>query len=212
MKRERVFKIGLLLFVIPFIIGAIVYRSMPDIMPTHFNMNNQADGFSSKNFALFGIPLFMLAVYILTYFITKEDPRKNKQSEKLISIIILFLPLLSILVSLLTIFYVRGVGLDMSKIIMIFLGLLFIVIGNYMPKVKRNYTLGIKLPWTLHSDYVWDKTHRMGAMTFVIGGIGLIIVSFLPIRFYGSLAIIIIMVLLPTGYSYYVYKNQENKI
>ncbi|MDY6065569.1 MAG: SdpI family protein [Finegoldia sp.] len=208
MKREKFFKIGLGLFVVQFIISALVYKSMPDLMPTHFNINNQADDFSSKAFALFGLPLMMLGVYLMAYFFTTKDPKVKNQNEKIMAFMLILIPSLSLIITFITIAYVRGIKLDISTWMNVILGIAFIVIGNYLPKTKRNYTMGIKLPWTLDSDYVWDKTHRLAGYIWSIGGIFLIIVSLLFKNKISYLFVLFLaMVFIPTIYSYFLYKK-----
>lgn len=209
MKREKAFKIGLLISLIPLIIGLYFYGQVPDLMPTHFDFNNEPDRYSSKEFALFGLPLIMIGVYILVYFLTKVDPRRKYQSEKVMNITLLIIPIVSILTTLFTIFYTLGHRPNLGMWLNIFISILFIFIGNYMPKIRRNYTMGIKLPWTLHSDYVWDKTHRLGGMVFVIGGVINLIMSFISLRF--IFVTYLLIVVIPIVYSYLVYRGLGNE-
>ncbi|WP_051259781.1 SdpI family protein [Peptoniphilus mikwangii] len=212
MSRSKLFKIGLLITFIPIIMGAIYYNRLPESMPIHFGSDNLADDYASKNFALFGIPLFMMILYVATYFITDKDPRRKYQGEGAMRIVLLIIPVLSVAISYLSISYSLGNRIDISTWARGFIYVLFILMGNYFPKTKRNYTVGIKLPWTLHSDYVWDKTHRFGGYVWIGGGIFGIASMFLN-KFEDiiMIAIILVITFLPMIYSYIVYKEILNE-
>lgn len=208
MKRSLAFKIGLFVLLIPLIIGIIVYKDMPAEMAIHFNVKNQADGFSSKEMALFGIPASMLLMYIFVYVFTNLDPKRKNQNDKALALALLLIPILSIVTTCLTISYNSGQRPDVAGWIKIILSIAFILIGNYLPKVKRNYTLGIKLPWTLDNDFVWDKTHRLaGKLWMLCGFISLLLSFFLRENEVLFMANILIMVFIPTVYSYFVYRS-----
>ena len=133
-----------------------------------------------------------------------NDPRNKRQNKFVMTISKLAVPLLMILIYVLTIMTGLGRDVNVTVIIPLFVGLLFIAIGNYLPKTKRNYTMGIKLPWTLNSDENWRRTHRLGGICFIIIGISFIISVFLKseIIFIVSL---IIGTIIPSVYSYYLY-------
>lgn len=212
MKRSNIFKIGLLLFIVPIVFGFFVYDEMPEIMPIHFDANNVPDNFASKNFALFYVHLLMAALYILLYFVTSRDPKTKNQNDKAFGIVILIMPILSIIISYLTVLYVRGKSPDIGGIISKIIFAIFILIGNYLPKIKRNYTMGIKYPWTLDNDYVWEKTHRFGGFVMIIGGVlGLILSIFIENSANIELAIILAIIILPSVYSYIIYRNLSDE-
>lgn len=209
MKRKTAFKLGLLIFLFVFAVCLIFYKRLPSELPIHFNMNNQADSFASKEMALFGVNGFMLVLYLFCYFITNKDPKVENQGDKAINVVLIFVPILAILTSAITISYGLNYRPRIDLYLNLALSIMFILIGNYLPKTKRNYTLGIKLPWTLASDYVWEKTHRLAGYLWVIGGL----VSFIgTILFkdhisYIFVGAIIIMVFIPMIYSYLIYEK-----
>ncbi len=108
-----------------------------------------------------------------------NDPKNKRQNNFVMTISKLAVPLIMILIYVLTIMTGLGRDVNVTVIIPLFVGLLFIAIGNYLPKTKRNYTMGIKLPWTLNSDENWRRTHRLGGICFIIIGISVIISVFL---------------------------------
>lgn len=209
MKRNNVFKFGMLINIIPFIMGGIYYNQLPETMATHFDFNNHANGFSSKPMALFGIPMILVLVYILAYFFTSQDPKRSNQNEKVVAFVLVIIPILNLIVSGMIISVNLGNKVDIGLIINIFIGILFMGLGNYMPKIKRNYTIGIRLPWTLDNDYIWDKTHRFAGYIWSIGGIIYLIAAFFlkDYSHYFIPVIILILTAIPTVYSYMIYRS-----
>ncbi|WP_019133034.1 SdpI family protein [Peptoniphilus obesi] len=209
MKRKTAFKLGLLIFLFVFAVCLIFYKRLPSELPIHFNMNNQADSFASKEMALFGVNGFMLVLYLFCYFITNKDPKVENQGDKALNVVLIFVPILAILTSAITISYGLNYRPRIDLYLNLALSIMFILIGNYLPKTKRNYTLGIKLPWTLASDYVWEKTHRLAGYLWVIGGLVSLIgtILFKEYNSYIFVGAIIIMVFIPMLYSYLVYEK-----
>lgn len=207
MNRKNAFKIGFILLLIPFIIGFLVYKDMPDMMPSHFNLEGVPDEYKPKVFVLFGLPGIILGIYIFSYVITNLDPRRKYQGEKAISAVLLIIPIISIVTTVLSIFSVQGKKADVNFWLPMIMFIMFIFIGNYLPKTKRNYTVGIKLPWTLDSDYVWDKTHKFGGKVLVIGGIIGLITSLLGGPGIIQMVLLFVVILIPIFYSFYVYKT-----
>ncbi|MDO5041303.1 MAG: SdpI family protein [Peptoniphilus sp.] len=209
MKREKVFKIGLVLFLINFAMGVYFLNKVPDLMPIHFNSKDVADDYASKYVALFGIPAFMLVVYVVAYFFTNKDPRKRFQGDSVLNVILMIVPILSIGTTFLSVYYSLGKTVKIGFWVNIFLSVMFILVGNYLPKAKRNYTIGIKVPWTLDNDYVWEKTHRFGGYVYVLGGILLLVGNVFFYEFIEkiSAAVILVIAFAPMLYSYFVYKG-----
>lgn len=209
MKRKTAFRLGLLIFLFVFAVCLIFYKRLPSELPIHFDVNNQADSFASKEMALFGINGFMLILYLFCYFVTNKDPKVENQGDKALNVVLIFVPILAILTSAITISYGLNYRPRIDLYLTLALSIMFILIGNYLPKTKRNYTLGIKLPWTLASDYVWEKTHRLAGYLWVIGGfisfIGTILFKDHISYIFGGA--IIIMVFIPMIYSYIIYEK-----
>lgn len=207
MKRSKTFKIGLVVSLIPFILGGVFYNKLPDQIATHFDINNNPDAYSSKNFALFGLPAIMLLVYLSAYFFTSADPKKSNQGDKALSIVLIALPLINIVISAATIAFGLGKKIDIATITTSLVAILMIFIGNYLPKVKRNYTIGIKLPWTMNSDYVWEKTHILAGKVYMLGGLLILIGAILFNNFYFFISVFVLMTFIPMIYSYKIYRD-----
>ncbi len=197
-----------LICLIPIVVGAAVYGRLPETMATHWNMNGEPDGWSSRAFAVFGLPGILLAVNLLLPFALKADPKRANMSDKLVMITLWIIPMISLLCCGLTL--ARGLGYEVrvERWVPVFMGVLFIVIGNYLPKTKQSYTMGIKLPWTLNSEENWNRTHRLAGYLWVACGILMALLTLLKIgRFWLMPALIAVMVLVPTIYSYSLYKK-----
>ena len=192
--------------ILPVLIGIICWNRLPDVMATHLGMNNEANGFSSKAFAVFGLPLVLLAVLWAGAFVTAHDPKRQNISPKMFSLMLWIAPAIS-LVAAATIYPVNlGYEMDVVFFGELLLGLVLIIIGNYMPKARQNYTIGIKLPWTLANEENWNRTHRLAGYLWIICGILIILICMTRIVPAGWLfAVFLIMVLVPCVYSYWLH-------
>ena len=182
----------------------LFYDKMPAELPTHWNFQGQADDYSSKFDAMVLTHGFLVVMNIFACFMLDNDPRNKKQKNFLMTLSKLAMPAIMIVVYTVTVMVGLGRDVNVSVIIPLFVGLLFIAIGNYLPKTKRNYTMGIKLPWPLNSDENWRRTHRIGGICFVIIGICLILSVFLKSEIV-FLVPLFLGAIIPTVYSYYLY-------
>ena len=195
--------------ILPVLIGIICWNRLPDVMATHFGFNNEANGFSSKAFAVFGLPMILLAVLWVGAFVTAHDPKRQNISPKMFSLMLWIAPVIS-LVAAATIYPVNlGYELDIAFFSELLLGLMFIIIGNYLPKARQNYTIGIKIPWTLANEENWNRTHRLAGYLWMICGILMILISltrFVPAEW--LVGIFLIMVLVPCIYSFWLHAEK----
>lgn len=189
---------------LPCLLGLLLWNRLPQELPTHFSLAGQTNGWSAKGFAVFGIPLLCLVSQWLCLWGMKRDEKNIRQNPKLTGVIVWTFPVISLTVSAMV--FSAGLGLewDVGRILVLALGLLFLAMGNYLPKCCQNATLGIKLPWTLYSEENWNKTHRFGGRCWFIGGLLVMALAFAPT---GSLAILLPVALLlvivaPTIYSW----------
>ena len=195
--------------ILPMLIGIICWNRLPDVMATHFGMNNEANGFSSKAFAVFGLPLVLLAILWLGALVTAHDPKKQNISPRMFSLVLWIVPIVSLVVAAMMYPANLGCQLDVTFFSELFLGLLFIIIGNYMPKVRQNNTLGIKIPWTLANEENWNRTHRLAGYLWMICGILILILGLTRLLPAGWLiGLVLIMVLVPCLYSYWLHAKK----
>ena len=159
---------------LPIVLGIIFYQQLPEQMPVHFNINNEADNYASKNFALFGIPIILTGLQIFCCIITDWKGKKEIQKPRFITIIKWFVPILSIVVSTILIEIPLGSTVDVRKSICLVIGILFILTGNYLPKMSYEMAKG-KMHPIPKDEKMYRKMTRMWGYAFVIGGIALLI-------------------------------------
>ena len=186
------------------IFNALFYSKMPAELPTHWNFQGQADDYGSKFHAMVTIQGFLVLMNLFLCFMLDNDPKNERQNNFLMTLSKMSMPIMIIVIYVITILAGLGREVNTSVIISILMGILFIAIGNYMPKVKRNYTMGIKLPWTLNSDENWRRTHRLGGICFIIVGFSLILSVFLKSEIV-FLVPLFLGAIIPAIYSYYLY-------
>ena len=170
MKKIEYFSLFLIL--VSLILSIYFYPSMPDKMASHWNSSGEVDGFMSKNFVLFLFPVISLFIGLLLMYIPRIDPLKQnfKSFEKEYDLFVLTFLVFFISIQLFVIYWNLGYHRDIRLIISMSLSILFIVIGLMLKKTKRNFFVGIRTPWTLSSDVVWDKTHKIGGYLFILLG------------------------------------------
>lgn len=205
-KNLKTLIITSIVLLLPILAGLILWNQLPEQMPTHWNAAGEVDGWSSKPFAVFGLPLILLAAQWLCVLATTTDPKRQNHSEKIYHLVFWIMPVLSIVLHAVTYLTVLGVGVRMEMVMPIFMGLLFVIIGNYLPKCKQSYTIGIKIPWTLNNEENWNKTHRLAGWVWVIGGIAIMLTGFFG-GFVAFFVITLVMVLVPAIYSYLLHRK-----
>lgn len=209
-RHKKTLIIASLICLIPMVFGVIMWNKLPDPMPTHFGADNQPNGYSSKAFAVFGLPLFMIAMEWLCLFMSSVDPRRKNLAPKVITLVLYIIPVISLIASGGMYAMALGYNFNMSFFMSMLLGVIFIVIGNYLPKCRQTYTLGIKLPWTLANEENWNKTHRMAGPLWMIGGAVQMALAFLPgeTSFIAMMILLALVVGIPTIYSFLLARKQ----
>lgn len=204
-KKESVISVIFSILLFAFV-NLLFYKKMPETLPTHWGFNNKIDGYSSKFTTLITTPLLLIFLNIFSCFMLDNDPKNKDKNNFVITIGKATIPLVMLITFVISVFYGLGKEINVMVIISIFVGFLLILIGNYLPKTKRNYTVGIKLPWTLNSDENWNKTHRLAGYFFILGGIFFLLTPFIGNEYLIFLTIMIIGII-PAIYSFYLYKN-----
>ena len=187
----------------PILWGVMIWSQLPNQIPIHFNFAGQANSFSSKLLAVIGLPIFLLLVHLFVIFVTSRDPKNQTMNEKMGKVIYWLTPIVSLSLSYLIYSKALGSTTNPSIVVSALLGLIFVIMGNYMPKLKVNHTVGIRLPWTLQSEDNWHKTHRLAGKLWVLGGLILLLEAGLQYALsYVLVLIILAIVLIPILYSY----------
>ncbi|MFN8493250.1 MAG: SdpI family protein [Caldilineaceae bacterium] len=197
-----------------FVLAAWAWQQLPAnaSIPVHWGINGAPNRYGGKWEGLFLLPLITAGIAVLFTLILYIDPlRQNiQQSGKAYAVTWVALLLFMAGLHIVTVLIALGWAINISVVITIALGILFIVMGNYMGKIRRNYTFGIRTPWTLASDVVWDKTHRLGGKVFMVAGLLILLSAFFAnglLHFYIMLGALLGAVALVVVYSYWVWRN-----
>ena len=195
--------------ILPMICGIILWNRLPAEIATHFDINGEPNGYSSKIFTVFVLPLILLAIHLLGAFALRSDPQKRNISKRLSEIVFWICPVISLIV-----FYaIYGSALGYKFDIRFFAAydaLLLIIIGNYMPKCRQNRTVGIRVPWTLNDEDNWNRTHRFAGRFWVIFGFLIMINCVFDIFDpYISIILILVSVFVPVIYSGILHFNRQ---
>lgn len=200
-----------IIMLLPMVIGLIVWNKLPEQVPMHWNAVGEVDGWGSKGMLVFILPLSLIGIQWVCALVTSLDPQSRYIKGKIVQLVLWICPFISLLVH--TLIYTKILGYDLAvEIIMpLVLGLMFMVIGNLLPKCKQNYTIGIKVPWALQDEENWNKTHRFAGKLWVIGGAVMVVTSVFGnfIIFFGM---VLVMCIVPTVYSYLYYRKQQKTV
>lgn len=199
---------------LPLITAILLYNNMPDIVPTHYGIDGLADNFGSKS-NIFLMPLLNL-ILVLPFRFTRKNSKKLTNQIRLI--ITLCMTLLSFGILYTQYYNVQDIstsGFSFTDFIFLVMGIMFILLGNIMPKVRQNYFIGVRTWTTLHDEEIWEKTNRLTAKLFVLCGIILTVGAiFLPYNIKMPIMLITIAVLciIPITYPLYLkHKKQQNQ-
>ena len=191
---------------LPIVAGVIFWDQLPEQLAIHFNAAGEPDGWASKAAAVLGLPAGLAVLHLVLLFVTDKDPKRQNISNASKMLMLWVSPFISWLGMAMTIGFALEAVRNITPIVTVCLGILFMVIGNYLPKCLPSYTVGIKLPWTLHSDDNWRYTHRIGGFCFMaaglitlIGGIGGFVWTAAPA--------LLLAAIIPTVASYLYYKK-----
>ena len=205
-KHWKMLALTSVIILLPALAGVILWNRLPEKMPSHWNMAGEIDGWSSKPFAVFGLPLILLAAQWLCLLGTTADPKKENHSDKVLQLIIWIIPVLSVVLHVLTYAAALGHRVRMEMIMPALVGLVLVIVGNYLPKCKQNYTIGIKIPWTLSSEENWNRTHRMAGRLWVACGLVCMLTGFFG-GFWIFFGLVLVMVLVPFLYSWLLFRK-----
>lgn len=204
------------LTILPFIYLGSIYSGLPDIVPVHFNIEGKPDAYGGKSTLIFTTGLLSVVAagcYLLVKNIPKIDPKKSaglspELSQKMAISIVVFMCALNIVI----IYSTVNLSVNVGKIILPLLGLLFAFLGNYMHSIKPNYFAGIRTPWALENKDNWRETHLLAGKLWVAGGVLITILTLLLPAFIGFICFMCITVALaviPFIFSYRYFKKHQ---
>ncbi|MBN9687739.1 MULTISPECIES: SdpI family protein [unclassified Corallococcus] len=211
MRIRRANGLSLGFVAVAFAMAFMLYGHLPESIPTHWNAEGVVDGYTPKPWGPFVLPLVMAAVYLALVAVPRISPRGYRVErfqnvfEGIQAVLVAFLFLLNALVLLAGL----GVSVPMARVVPAGAGLVLMVLGNYMGKFTKNFFCGIRTPWTLASDEVWLRTHRLGGRLFVLAGLIVLVSGLLGGGPVPVLAAVAVAAVTPVLYSYFLYRRIE---
>jgi uncharacterized membrane protein len=217
MKTKVSFQMSLRIIIVASLIisALLVYQSLPQTIPVHWNINGVADGFGDKLYGVALIPAISLIFLVLFPLLSRLDPKKEnyelfKESwDWLQSIIIIFLGYVFAVQLYFTV-NPQTDAIRFGQLLMGGMGVMFILLGNVMGKIRQNYFVGLRTPWTLSDPEVWEKSQHFAGWCFVIAGIAFLIAAIIGyFAIWLLFAVILAAAVVPTVYSYWLYKKTK---
>lgn len=189
------------------------HAHFPAQVPTHWSAAGMPDDWSSSGFAAFFFPLLMLGIYLLLLFLPYLDPRRDRYHEfrGAYHWIKFYLVFFMLILYFLTSLSGLGVPVSIGFWVPVLVGALFIILGRYLSSLKYNWFIGIRTPWTLSSERVWDQTHKVGSKLFMLAGVAIIFMPVFPVSWRMPVLLLIIagLILGTFGYSYVIYRSRN---
>jgi uncharacterized membrane protein len=211
LKTSRANLLCLALVAASFVASAAVYGRLPERMPSHWNLAGNVDGYASKPWAPFYMPLTMAGLYLLFVVIRRASPRSYRLEGFAGALEIVEAATLAFLLTISIVVLLAGLGepVSINRVVAVGMGLLFVVIGNFMGKFTRNFFAGIRTPWTLASDEVWLRTHRLGGKLWIAGGLVLFVTGLRGGGLTPLFFVLPVVAGVPAVYSYVIYRRLE---
>ena len=206
-QNKKMIIITSVVTLLPILIGLLLWNRLPASIVTHFGMDGKPNGYSSKAFTVVGIPLIVLFIHLACVIGISIDPKVRNINQKIFNIVLWICPAVSLVVSGCAYGYSFGYKADFEFFASLLCGILYLILGNYIPKVKPNYTVGFRVPWALVDPDNWYHTHRFGGKCLVGGGVLSILMS--PFQNLWILIIILLIpCIVPVVYSYLYYRKK----
>lgn len=208
--RNKQYILSVVVCLLPIVLGIVLWNRLPAQIAIHFDAAGNPDNYAPKALAVFGLPVFFAAINAFGIFSMTKDPKAERQSKTMRKMACWLCPVLCNIIMPITLFIALGEDIPIGMIVIALVGVIITVIGNYLPKCKRNYTIGIKLPWTLNDEDNWNHTHRFSGFVWTAVGILLVINAFVQIS-YLNITLFAILIFLPFIYSYVYYRKQQQE-
>ncbi len=203
-KMKKIFIILTLLYLVPIIFGVIMYAKLPNMMPIHWNVNGEINGYISKHIFVFAFPIVGYLFNVFLVYITEKNIKDKKSMSKMINLLYFILPFIVLGAMSFTYSAALGYNINIERVVFIPVGIIFILIGNYLPKTRANGVIGIRIPTTLKSEENWRITHRFAGRLYIVAGVLIMLYSIFLDNEYKvivSLATVVIVSVVPMIYS-----------
>jgi len=190
----------------------LVFDRLPEQMVQQWGASSTPNWTMQREFAIFATPLLLAVVHIIVFFIMSSSQTKASTPLKMRTLFTWFIPITSVFINLIILLANLNEEFNILTAVFVFVGLTFIIVGNYLPTTRQNYYVGMRLPWTLNDADNWNRTHRLSGKIFVITGIAFVLMAALPLSENAMLAFMVVsivfIVLVPSVYSYLIYRNK----
>lgn len=212
LKNKKLLVLTSAVTLLPMLAGLLLWNYMPDSVPVHWNAAGEVDAYGSRAMVVFGLFGFLFVMHWLCIGATMIDPKSRELGGKAVALVLWILPVMSLVLAVIVYCTALGVEVSVNVVLPVILGFLFVLIGNWMPKCPRNYTIGIKVPWALDDDENWNATHRFAGKLWVAGGLLLMVTALMPKAMVCVLLpLLILMALLPMAYSFAWHKKNPQE-
>ena len=198
---------GGLLLSIPIIVGLLFYPQLPSEMPIHFNFSGEVDQYTHPLFVIVGLPILLYLLTLFIIWLMRSDPKKENIHPKMQMVSIYLLPVIGNVICLYLISYALGLKLNAFLVVDLLLGVLFLILGNYVTKGSQNFTVGLRTRWTMHSRLNWNMSNRLAGRCMVLSGIIFIISAIFNQLILPLIFVLISSVIVPIIYSYLLYRK-----
>ena len=194
-------------------ISFAAYHRLPTRIPTHWGVSGQANGWSGRSIGAFGIPVLMLLIWGLCYWLPMIDPRRDNYAKFRGAYDVVVAAVLAVMLVL----HAAIIGVSLGRnvpipaVTSLAVGMLLVVVGNFLPRARPNWFFGIRTPWTLSSDRVWDRTHRLGGRVMVVAGLLIAVSGFVASPWPAVLIPVaaISATVIPIVYSYVAWRDDR---
>lgn len=213
MKTSRTLLIMLLLVLIALGVSVWLYPQMPARVPSHWDAAGQVNGWVSPFWAVATWPLLMAGTAALLWVLPAISPRRFeiKPFEHTYEVLLLAVEAFLLVVGVCVMLAGAGYAVPIPRVVTLAAGALFMVLGNYMGKLRKNFFVGIRTPWTLANDEVWERTHRLAGWLFVAAGALIVIAGIAALPPGWMIGIVVAVCLIPYLYSYLIYRRVEGR-
>ena len=210
-KNKKMLIVTSLLNLLPIVVGVILWDRLPMQVPSHWGADGNVDGYMGRGFLVFGMPVVMMAIQWLAILITEKDNKNRNWKAK--RAVLWIIPLITWCTTGMSYSAALGIEPQLTMVLPLIMGILLIVLGNYMPKCAQNRTIGIKIKWTLENEENWNATHRFAGKVWFVGGLVILCGIFLPEEYmhWLVLGIFLPVILIPVLYSYCYYLRQKKQ-
>lgn len=205
--------LALLIIAAQIITSIVTYQFLPPQVPSHWNAAGQVNGYMPRLLYVIFEPAISIFLFLLIRGLMRISPTLGQANARrantaIVNIILVGILLFMLILQLTTTAIALGAHIDVTLIVSLAVSVLLMFLGNFMGKLRRNFWAGIRTPWTLASETVWERTHRLGGWLFVAAGFVGILTSFIPpLRIWGVLVSVLLAALIPAVYSYYAYRR-----